>query len=458
LEKSLSEQYQQRLKLHTEDVDSWRAAEFSRLDSPTEEANFDLDRFMAKYFLDSLHGQPAPDKNKEPLVLEYVHKFNFEMAVQAIPGLAAHITDRLTVVGWKTNLQRGLDAAFAKLSSPDAGLHIPTSEANFDLDRFLAKYFFGLNGKPAPRKTPEPITLYTFFKHGAQLQAAVASIPGLHLCRADGIYGAKTIIGWDVDKVKLRKHEIEEEKAKKEAEEAAAALAAKEDTWQHALQPHREYMKNRQVPAGPLKLAQLTGSYVVRCEKIEDYCGDGEVMTLDIAQPCNAHEATAAFDFRLVEGTMLLASSDDALHLLRQGLEVGSDEEVDPDSDNSDFDGYAGPRKRKTKGTHTAQGPIKRRLGESPVPNRVYVQWAGRDPGTGETQLDTNNEHTGHLDFDASKAFAQGVFSYPSFFGNARLAFAIYKVADRPSKVPDSWSHFSEKQYNYESRARWGRW
>jgi hypothetical protein len=406
---------------------------------------------MAKYFLDSLHGQPAPDKTKEPLVLEYVHGSNFERAVQAIPGLAAHITDRLTVVGWSPDLQRGLDAAFAKLSSPDARLHIPTAEANFDLDRFLAKYFLdGLNGKPAPRKTLEPIELYQFFKHGARLQAAVASIPGLQLCCADGVWGTNTIIGWDVDKVKLRKRKIEEEKAKEKAKKAAAALAAREDEWQRALRPHHEYMKNHQVPTSPLKLDHLPGSYVVRLEKMENYCSDGKVMTLDIAQPCNAHGTMAAFDFGLVEGTMLLALSGDALHLLMQDLEVCSDEEVGQD--------YASSGKRTAQGPHRAQGPIKRRLGETPKSNRVYLQWAGRDPGTGEIQLDTANEHTGYLDFDASKASAEGVLAYPSFFGDERLAFMIRKVADRPSKIPESWSRFNKKRYDYESRARWGGW
>lgn len=446
------------MKAHTEDVDRWQEAEFSQLLSPTEEANSDLGRFMAKYFLDGLRGQPVPDKTEEPLVLEYVNESRFERAVQAIPGLAAHITDRLTVVGWKTNIQRGIDAAFAKLSSPDARFHIPTSEANFDLDRFLAKYFLdGLHGKPAPRKTPKPIELYPFFKHIARLQAALASIPGLHLCRAKGMYDTSTIICWDVDKVNSRKRKIEEETAKEKAKEAAAALAAKEDEWQHALQPHHEYMKNRQVPAGPLKLDQLTGSYVVRCEKMEDEGGSGEVRTLSIVQPCNVHGATAAFDFGLVEGTMLLALSDDALQLLRQDVEVDSDEEDDVDSD--DLDGYGGPRKRQRKATHTAQGPIKRRLGETPKSNRVYLQWAGRESGEGEIQLDTENSHTGYLDFDASKASAQGVFAYPSYFGDERLAFTIRKVSDQPSKIPDSWSGFNEKQYAYESRARWGgRW
>src|SRR5437764_10122621 len=143
------------------------------------------------------------------------------------------------------------------------------------------------------------------------------------------MYGTSTIIGWDVDKGMLRKREIEEEKEKDEVEEAAAALAAKEAEWQRALQPHREYMKNRQVPPGPLKLDHLTGSYVVRCEKMEDYGGDCDVMTLDIAQPCNAHGVTAAFVFRFVEGTILLALSDDELQLLRQDLEADSDEEAD---------------------------------------------------------------------------------------------------------------------------------
>ncbi|KAL1981849.1 hypothetical protein VTN96DRAFT_2094 [Rasamsonia emersonii] len=44
---------------------------------------------MAKYFLDGLHGKPAPDKTKEPLVLESVRESEFQRAAQAIPGLAA---------------------------------------------------------------------------------------------------------------------------------------------------------------------------------------------------------------------------------------------------------------------------------------------------------------------------------------------------------------------------------
>ena len=91
------------------------------------------------------------------------------------------------------------------------------------------------------------------------------------------------------------------------------------------------------------------------------------------------------------------------------------------------------------------------------MPNRVFLQWAGRVVGTGEIELETN-KHTGYLDFDESKASAQGLLAYPEFFGDEKLAFVIHKVADQPSNIPDPWSDFSEKQYDYLSRARWGGW
>jgi hypothetical protein len=96
LEKSLSEQYQQRLSAHSEEINRRKETVFPSLGSPTEEAYFDLDRFMAKYFLDRIHGQPARKKTKEPIVLEdFCHESELQKAVQAIPGLAAHITKRI---------------------------------------------------------------------------------------------------------------------------------------------------------------------------------------------------------------------------------------------------------------------------------------------------------------------------------------------------------------------------
>jgi hypothetical protein len=332
-------------------------------------------------------------------------------------------------------------------------------EANFDLDRFLAKYFLdGLNGKPAPHKTPDPITLFPFFEHRNRLGAAVALIPGLCINHAKGEYGIHTIIGWDIDEIRSRVRHMEEEVAKKKAKEAAEARAEREREWQQTLQRHHEYVRRHRVTDSPLKLDDLTGSYVVRCDEIVDSYAPDEVMTLDIVKQRNPLNTEAAFYFGMVEGTMLLAMSEDSLQMLREDVEVDSDEDTDQDSDNlrTGVHGNSGSRKRMAKGTRAEQGSIKRRLGTTPKSNRVYLQWAGRETGEGEVQVDTDNKHTGYLDFNESKLSAKGVFSYPDMFGT-EVPFSIFKVADQPSKVPEPWSRFSEKQYNYESRARWGR-
>jgi hypothetical protein len=460
LEKSLSEEYGRRLKAHAKELDRWREDEFAALNSPTQEANFDLDRFLAKYFLDGLPGLPAPHKTKDPLTLEYVSdRSKFNGAVQSIAGLEAHFTSSATIVGWKGHLERAIDAEFAKLDSTAAKLHIPTAEANFDLDRFLAKYFLdGLNGKPAPHKAPDPITLFPFFKHRNRLGAAVVLIPGLYINGANGEHGTVTIIGWDIDEIRSRVRHIEEEVAKKRAKKAAEARAEREREWQQTLQRHHEYVRRHRVPDSPLKLDDVTGSYVVRCDEIAEGYARGQVMTLDIVKPRNSLSTEATFYFGIVEGTMLLAISEDSLEMLRQDVEADSDEDTNQDSDGlrTGIHGNSGSRKRKTKGTCAAPGSIKRRLGATLKANRIYLRWAGRETGEGEIQLDMDNEHTGYLDFDESKLSAKAAFSYPGMFGRD-VQFSIFKVADQPLKVPEPWSHFSVKQYNYESTARWGR-
>ncbi|KAN0072624.1 hypothetical protein V8E54_009553 [Elaphomyces granulatus] len=465
LEKSLSEEYSQKLKAYAEQLDRWREHEFNSRSSPTQEANFDLDRFLAKYFLDGLHGQPAPHKTKDPLSLEYVNNpSNFKRAVQSIAGLGAHISIRgATVVGWKSHLERGIDVEFAKLDSPAARFHVHTSEANFDLDRFLAKYFLdGLNGKPAPHKTPDPITLFPFFEHGNRLREVVALIPGLCAAEAKGSNGKETIIGWDVNKIQSKVRHIEEELAREKAEAAEEARAERERVWQRTLHPHREYVRRNQAPNGPLKLDDIRGSYIVRSEKImEEYSDDNDVMTLDIVNPRSPSSTTATFHFGIVEGTMLLAMSEDSLQILRQEMEVDSDEDTDEDSSDglsTSVHGTLGSRKRAAKGTLVVPGPVKRsRPGMTPNTNRIYLQWAGRETGEGVIQLDTD-DHTGYIDFNETKLTANGVFCYPEMFGksDSQVSFSIFKVADKPSKTPEPWSDFSEKQYDYECSARWG--
>src|SRR6266536_3494983 len=88
---------------------------------------------------------------------------------------------------------------------------------------------------------------------------------------------------------------VMEEVAKKKAKEAAEARAARDREWQQTLQRHHEYAGRHRVSDRPLKLDDLTGSYVVRCGEIMVEYAPGEVMTLDIGKPRNPLGTEAAF-------------------------------------------------------------------------------------------------------------------------------------------------------------------
>jgi hypothetical protein len=458
IERSLTEQYRNMERTREERINRENAARFAKLETPSLEARFDPHLFLAKYFLGP-SGAPDKEKQREALILEDVDGSDFTKAVQAVPGLVLRVTRRLTVVGWEDTFERGLDAAFATCSAPGARFHTPTSEANFDLDRFMAKYFLdGLNGKPDPKKTTEPIELYPFFEHRPRLITVVESIPGLHLRRVKGSSNLKyTILGWDIAKVMSIMKGHEEDREREEAEEEAEKLAERRKCWHEALQPHRDYMKSYRPAAGPLKLEDLAGSYIILCEAIDEHMGNGECdLALEIQKPASANGVVAAFNLGLVEGTMLLALSDDALHRLReeQPPELTYSEEEGED----ESDGYeSNSRKRKASESSGGQA-IRRRLGETPKPNRVYLQWGGRVVDA-EIEVDEGNEHTGYLDFDASKATARGEWVYPAMWGKERkLAFSIHKRGDQPRETPRNWNYWTEKWAEAEYRGRWGGW
>lgn len=302
IERSLAEQYRNLERAREERINRENAARFATLETPSREARFDPHLFLAKYFVGP-GGAPDKEKQREALILEDVDGPNFSKAVQAVPGLVAHVTRRLTVVGWEDTFARGLDAAFATYSAPGAKLHIPTAEANFDLDRFMAKYFLdGLNGKPDPKKTTEPLDLYSV-EHLPRLLAVVEAIPGLHLTQTRGAFNFEhTIIGWDIAKVMYIKKKHDDDRKREKAEEDARKREHRRQLWHEALEPHRDYMKSYRPPAGPLKLDDLVGSYTILCKAIDQWLGNYHCdLTLEIQKPASANGVLAAFNLGLVE-------------------------------------------------------------------------------------------------------------------------------------------------------------
>lgn len=458
IEKALAVRYEQRLAEHAKELEKWEDAAFAAHTSQTSEANFDVHRFIAKYFLDG-DGRPDPQKTPEPITLDSVVRHVFFPAIQSVPGLAAHPMDpdRLVVVGWKSQLDRGVEKAFARIDSLGTPMHVPTMEANFDLDRFFAKYFLdGVNGKPAPAKTPEPVRLDSFFRNKGRLYSVYGSIPGLNIVTADNKYGSMiTFLGWDSAKIKSQVADMAAERAKKEEEEEAKKRAEEEKKWNEAIEPHLMYKVGYNPPTGPLTLEGIVGSYIVMCETIQNGWDTIDALTLDICKPDEPDTTLAAFDFGPLEGTMLLAMSEDAVHKRRQILDATPEDS----EGEGEYDVYGEPLAAE----HPPTPPkprlaINRRLGEAPRPGRVYLNWAGRETGEGEIEVSYDDSpHDGYLDFNESRLTAQGVLRNISFIGK-EVELSLFKVADTPSKEPEEWSYLGERRHDYEASARWGGW
>jgi hypothetical protein len=81
----------------------------------------------------------------------------------------------------------------------------------------------------------------------------------------------------------------------------------------------------------------------------------------------------AAFDFRIVLGTMLLSLSEDSLHAFVEGLaaERGSDSDSDVDFEFG-YPGMGDSKRKRLGGDGNTKPSFRRRLGEALKPNRVY--------------------------------------------------------------------------------------
>lgn len=373
------------------------------------------------------------------------------------------MTHYLAVISWESSFEKGIDDAFTMIDRPDVKADHLTLEALFDPDRFLAKYFLdGLHGQPVYEKRKKPIILESWFAcgHGVEkLQQAAKDIPEFLVMETErptaDVWNrsqACVIVGWAKGVGKQRKSwkseiaRLEEQDIKQEQRDREEEKLAK-------IKPHTDYAKTKgPAPSGPFTLNHLVGSYLVQCRKLEDEYSDCEVnqMTLDIHAPTSTYGAIAAFDLAILEGTMLLATSEESLERFREE-QARSD---DKDEEVTDSESFTTSGKRKHKDSQrTSAKHFKRRLGGGEDPrtsNRFYLLWAGCEIGTGYLVLDEDYERTGHFDLDSTGITAKGRFFYRSL-GDEPFEFKPLKVADKPRKRPDEWS-------SYREEVRWQRW
>lgn len=350
------------------------------------------------------------------------------------------------VTAWETSEKDRKDREFAALGSPAA-------EANYDLERFMEKYFvtitagpplgLGYTWVPAHHETPGPLAV-PGFQSRSLLHAAAERVHGLKT-RSGGSGESRTIvIGWDESAVAIVAGKLN-------AEAIAVAEEAAEAEWQHVMRKHENYVKVRKAVPKTMRIDDLVGSWAVRCAEIEGNW-DTSTLTMDVAEKEDPLGVQAAFDFSVLEGTMLLSTTKSALADFKTSLvkdEQSSEEDTDG-SDTAESAQKARNGKRKlTPKSHVE--PNKKQKADSQS-CRVFFCWRGRETGEGEIQLDTNGGNEGHIDVDLASATFKGTFK-GGLVGNA--PFEGYKLSDEPGNYPEDWSSFSEEAYEYARVRRW---
>jgi hypothetical protein len=105
IENKLRNEYEVKQAAHTVTLKRSRLQEFSRLDSPSKQANFDIDLFLSKYFLDE-NDKPDQSKTPEPLPLPgFANRAALHQAAERISGLhtvsgGTDYSSRVLVIGW----------------------------------------------------------------------------------------------------------------------------------------------------------------------------------------------------------------------------------------------------------------------------------------------------------------------------------------------------------------------
>ncbi len=196
------------------------------------------------------------------------------------------------------------------------------------------------------------------------------------------------------------------------------------------------------------------GSYVIGCDHPSKcWRPDGDLLTMDISLgPCT-DVMRAHFYLGGVEGTMLLAPTDEKLWAVIRGADQVV-EETDSLGDSDGEDRYdltstaSNKRARQTTAADKNRGrPSKKAKGEE-TRRRQFVRFRGRE--TGETMIMPDPE-AGYIDFTDD--------TYTRFKGRLSVSYdgictriEGFKVDDACRQMPEPWSAFSEEAYE---RAGW---
>ncbi|KAL7928523.1 hypothetical protein V8C35DRAFT_317950 [Trichoderma chlorosporum] len=375
---------------------------------------------------------------------------------------------------WIAEKKRKEDEAFKKCKTPG-------ERAACNLDRFMDLYFL-TDGKPDKTKTTEALRLSGFGDRSA-LHSMAEKIPGLHTCSGGQSPNRELCIGWDYAEVSVLAMGISDRD--REARKVQK-MAEKEQQ----LERHREYLaqiRSKKTSKGPSKrpqefsLDRCKGSYIIQCDGITDNWDDFDTLTMDISSS-KGNMLRAAYDFGILEGTMILSQSEETLQAIvgedhgssnasssdedeEDENEEGYDEyDENEDDDGNDLQSSISGKKRKLAKTSLAKASksaaarssdAKRRKTKHlpSLSRRVYFRLRGRETGEGMIHSDPES---GHIDFlsDGCATFAGLIYGLP--YVGRNVEFQGHKVSDLPKVKPEEWEAFSYEAYESARVGRWG--
>ncbi|EGE05454.1 hypothetical protein TEQG_04330 [Trichophyton equinum CBS 127.97] len=159
--------------------------------------------------------------------------------------------------------------------------------------------------------------------------------------------------------------------------------------------------------------------------------------TMDMAisasnlDPCGM---IASFNLGIVEGTMLLALTQDELNAFHSKVEGGSESDSEEDAECDE------PPAKRVKSTADEDSL------------RLYFKWKGRN--TTDTEIHDGSTNVGTIDFLDSKTIQfKGIGSFPAL--GSQCEFTGTRYDKEPTTVPLPWSTFSDEAAQLANENRW---
>ncbi|EFR00990.1 hypothetical protein MGYG_03991 [Nannizzia gypsea CBS 118893] len=187
-------------------------------------------------------------------------------------------------------------------------------------------------------------------------------------------------------------------------------------------------------PANPLQ--KFMGSFALECLAVSDEWPDKiEAMDMSVStsdlDPCGL---VASFNLGIVEGTMLLAPTEDELSAFQSKVEGRTGSESDEDAECDE------PPAKKVKSASDEDSL------------RLYFKWRGRD--TSGSEVHDYSRDVGTVEFLDSKTIQfKGVGSFPAL--GSQCEFTGTRYDKEPTTVPLPWSTFSADAAQQANEDRW---